>query len=473
MTGGSAPDGGEGTLARRLGLRDAVVLGLASMLGAGAFVSLGAAQDLAGALAPLAVLIAAGVALCNALSTAQLAAQHPASGGTYHFGRERLGPWWGFLAGWCFVLGKIASCAAMALVIAAHLVPDSAQRIVAALVVVVLTAVNLVGITRTAALARALVVIAIAALLLTAGRLLVGLGTGAGGSGAGAGAADAAAGGTLVPGPLAGAASGFWDGGPVALLGTGGGPVALALAVAQAAALMFFAFAGYARVATLGEEVVDPRRTIPRAIVLALAVVTGLYLVLSAVLVLVGPAPGRGGWGPAPFRAALESVGAGGPWHVVLTVGAVAAASGALLALIAGISRTVLAMARERDLPGVLAHVAPRFSVPQRAELAAGLAVLLLVLLASDVLVAIAASSFGVLLYYAIANLAALTQDGQWRLTPRAVQLAGLLGCVLLVASLPGRTIASGAVLVLTGLAHRGVVLAARRSPSRSGSNKS
>ena len=452
---------GPAVLSRRLGLRDAVVIGLASMIGAGAFVSLGAAQDLAGSLAPAAVLVAAVVALCNATSTAQLAAQHPAAGGTYHYGRERLGPWWGFLAGWCFVIGKTASCAAMALVVAAYLVPEPFQRPVAALLVVVLTAVNLVGITRTAVLARVLVTVALAALVLTGVRLLAGIvaggPTGGAGDGAGAGTWE-------VPGPLAGQAAGLWDGGLAAVAGAGeGGALGIVLALAQAAALMFFAFAGYARVATLGEEVVAPRRTIPRAILLALAAVGALYLVLSVILVLVGPAPGEQGWGPAPFRAALDAVGASGVWAVVVTIGAVAAASGALLALVAGISRTVLAMARERDLPPVLAHVSPRFSVPQRAEAAAGIAVVLLVLLASDVLVAIAASSFGVLLYYAVANLAALTQTGQWRLFPKAMQWLGLAGCVLLVAALPGRTIVAGLVLVAVGLAYRGLVLAARR----------
>ncbi|HEX7350213.1 APC family permease [Brachybacterium sp.] len=471
MTASSSAAPSAGSLSRRLGLRDAVVIGLASMIGAGAFVSLGAAQDLAGSLAPLAVLIAAGVALCNATSTAQLAAQHPSSGGTYHYGRKQLGPWWGFLAGWCFVIGKIASCAAMALVIAAYLVPEPAQRFVAALVVVALTAVNLVGITRTAALARVLVAVALAALLLTGVRLLIGLATGpagpAGLTGVDGGAPAGGNAGEMsgeIPGPLAGSATGLWDGGLAAVLGAGtGGALGIVLAVAQAAALMFFAFAGYARVATLGEEVTAPRRTIPRAILLALAVVAALYLALSVVLVLVGPAPGDQGWGPAPFLTALESVGAGGVWAVVITVGAAAAASGALLALVAGISRTALAMARERDLPPVLAHVSPRFSVPQRAELAAGLAVLLLVLLAADVLVAIAASSFGVLLYYAVANLAALTQQGEWRLFPKALQVLGVIGCVLLVAALPGSTIVAGVGLVLVGVAYRGIVLAARR----------
>lgn len=456
-----------GALARRLGLRDAVVIGLASMIGAGAFVSLGAAQDLAGSLAPLAVLIAAAVALFNATSTAQLAAQHPSSGGTYRYGREQLGPWWGFLAGWCFVIGKIASCAAMALVISAYLVPEPLQRIVAALVVVALTGVNLVGITRTAALARVLVTVALAALVLTGGRLLFGLWTGADAAGAAeasGAAADGGAGFWAVPGPLAGARAGLWDGGLAAVLGAGtGGAAGIVLAVIQAAALMFFAFAGYARVATLGEEVIAPRRTIPRAILVALGVVAVLYLALSIVLVLVGPAPGNQGWGPAPFLTALQSVGAGEGWGVVITVGAVAAASGALLALVAGVSRTMLAMARGGDLPRPLAKSSNRYAVPQRAEAVAGIAIVLLVLLASNVLVAIAASSFGVLLYYAVANLAALTQVGQWRLFPKVMQVLGLIGCVLLVAALPGSTVVAGVALVLLGVAYRAIVLAMRR----------
>ncbi|GAA1490844.1 APC family permease [Brachybacterium sacelli] len=464
----SAGPASSGALARRLRLDDAVVIGLASMIGAGAFVSLGAAQDLVGTLAPLAVLLAGVVALGNATSTAQLAAQHPSSGGTYHFGNQQLGPWWGFLAGWCFVIGKIASCAAMALVIAAYLVPEPAQRLVAALVIIVLTAVNLVGITRTAALARVLVTVAVAALLLTAGRLVVGLAVAPIDPSEGLDSTDGDAGLThlsTIPGPLAGEAAGLWDGGLAAALGAGtGGVVGIALVVLQAAAIMFFAFAGYARVATLGEEVLDPRRTIPRAILVALALVCALYLGLSILLVFVGPAPTGEGWGPAPFLSALESVGAGPAWEAIITVGAVAAAAGALLALVAGVSRTILAMAREGDLPRPLARSSNRYAVPQRAEVVAALAVLVLVLLASDVLVAITASSFGVLLYYAVANLAAFTQAGQWRMFPRSLQVMGLVGCVVLVAALPGRSLVAGVGLVAVGLAYRGIVLAARRS---------
>lgn len=448
-------------LSRRLGLADAVVIGLASMIGAGAFVSLGAAQDLAGPAVLIAVVLAAVVAAANATSTAQLAAQYPTSGGTYFYGRQQLGPWWGFLAGWCFVIGKLASCAAMALVVAAYLVPEPAQRIVAAVLVMVLVGVNLVGVTRTAALARVLVTVAITALLATAARLLLGAVDGAGGEGFSA----------AVPGPLDRTAAdpvasplmNLWEGGLGAVLASvSAGTVAAALVIAQASAIVFFAFAGYARVATLGEEVVAPRRIIPRAILLALGSVVALYLLLAAALVAVGPAPGADGWGPAPFVAALETVGAGPGWRVIVTVGAVAAASGALLALIAGVSRTMLGMAREQDLPRSLARVSTRFGVPQRAELAAGAAVIALVLLAGDVLVAIMASAFGVLLYYAVANLAALTQRGQNRLFPRVVQIVGLIGCLVLVAALPGSSLAVGMLLVLIGVLYRTVIIAGR-----------
>ncbi|MDO5662536.1 MAG: APC family permease [Brachybacterium sp.] len=434
---GSGPSSGD--LGRRLGLADAVVIGLAAMLGAGAFVSLGAAQDIAGPAALVAILIAAAVAAANATSTAQLAAQYPTSGGTYFYGREQLGEWPGFLAGWCFVIGKTASCAAMALVVAAYLVPEAWERPVAALVVVVMTAVNCIGVTRTAGLARILLAVALAALLATAVRLGLGvLGvTGTAGDGAGTAVGD----GFAAP----------W-GGPLAIL--------------QAAALLFFAFAGYARVATLGEEVTDPRRTIPRAIVSALAIIVVLYLILGVLLVLVAPAEvAADGWGPAPFLAALGAVGAGPVWSVVISIGAVAAASGALLALIAGVSRTMLGMAREGDLPRGLSRINPRFEVPQRAEITVGIAVVALVLLAGDALLAIAASSFGVLLYYAVANAAALTQDGNWRLYPKALQVFGLIGCVALVASLPWTALFGGLAVVAIGVIARAV--AQRRSPAR------
>src|SRR3954449_609266 len=156
---GQPASGGQPGLARRLGVGDAVVIGLGSMIGAGVFAVWSPAARAAGSWLLLGLVIAAVVAYCNAASSAQLAAVYPVSGGTYVYGRERLGVWWGFAAGWCFVIGKTASCAAMALTFAGYVLPGGGwpQRVLAAGAVAALTAVNLRGITRTARLSRLLV----------------------------------------------------------------------------------------------------------------------------------------------------------------------------------------------------------------------------------------------------------------------------------------------------------------------------
>src|SRR6478672_5303107 len=314
--------------------------------------------------------LAAGVAYCNATASAQLAAQYPTSGGTYVYGRERLGEWWGFLAGWGFVIGKTGSCAAMALTFASYAVHGSLhlQRVVALVAVVALTAVNLRGITRTAALARVLVGLSIASLLVVVTAIAV------------SGQTDTA---HLSDLPF----------------GTGG-----AHGIFQAAALLFFAFAGYARIATLGEEVREPERTIPRAIPIALGIVVVLYAIV-AVAALLAAGPEAVAASTAPLVTAVDAVGAA--WaSPIVRIGAVVASLGSLLALVAGLGRTSLAMARNGDLPRWLAVVHPRHQVPHHAEIAIGAAVALLVL-TTDLRAVIGFSSFGVLLYYAVANASA------------------------------------------------------------------
>ncbi|TKR22531.1 APC family permease [Cellulomonas hominis] len=413
---------GDTGLARRLGLGDAVVIGLGSMVGAGVFAAFAPAAQAAGSALLLGLALAAVVAYANATSSAQLAAQYPASGGTYVYGRERLGPWWGFLAGWCFVIGKTASCAAMALTFAAYAVPPTWQRPVAAGAVLALTAVNLRGVTRTARLTRVVVAVALAALATV---VLAGL-----------------TGGDPSWARVAVGADATWSG----VLGSAG--------------LLFFAFAGYARIATMGEEVRDPARTIPRAIQLALGLAVLVYAAVAVTLLTVlGPNAVAGSAAPLADAAAAT----GRPWvGAVVRVGAVAASLGALLALVAGVSRTTLAMAREGDLPRPLAAVHARYRVPHRAEVALGGVVVVLVLTV-DLRGAIGFSSFGVLLYYLVANLAALTQDRAHRRFPRALQVLGALGCVALAATLPPASVLGGAGVVAAGVAWRAVVLARRR----------
>jgi APA family basic amino acid/polyamine antiporter len=416
-----SPSPSQPRLARRLGTGDAVVIGLGSMLGAGVFAAFAPAAEAAGAGLLVGLAIAALVAYCNATASAQLAAQYPTSGGTYLFGRERLGDWWGFLAGWGFVVGKTASCAAMALTFAAYAAPEDWQRPLAVLAVVALSAVNYRGITRTARLTRIIVTVVLLALTVVVAAGLAGAD------------ADLGRAATLVD-PERG-----WYG------------------LLQSAGLLFFAFAGYARIATLGEEVRDPVRTIPRAIQMALALAVVVYAVVAVtVLSVLGPAGVAAT--PAPLAAAVEA--SSWDWAtLVVRVGGAAAALGALLALIAGIGRTSLAMAREGDLPRWLAAVHPRYRVPHRAEVTVAVAICALVLTV-DLRGAIGFSSFGVLLYYLVANLSALTQGAGHRMFPRVLQVLGGVGCAVLVATLPLGAVLSGLAVFAAGIGYRLVRLA-------------
>jgi APA family basic amino acid/polyamine antiporter len=402
-------------LVRRLGLADAVFIGLGSMIGAGVFSAFAPAAAVAGTGLLIGLGIAAIVAFCNATASAQLAAAHPTSGGTYAYGRAELGPWWGFVAGWCFVIGKLASCAAMALTFAAYAAPPGWERPVAILAVAALVTVNYFGVTRTAQLTRVIVVVVLLSLAVVV-------------------AAGAAAGPTAEGWD----ASSFTEGGLYGILQSGG--------------LLFFAFAGYARIATMGEEVKDPRRTIPRAIVLALSLAIAVYAVVALTLLIVlGPAATAASSAPLADAAAASGWGWTQP---VVRVGAAAASLGALLALIAGIGRTTLAMAREDDLPRFLSAVHPRWRVPHRAELAIG-AVVIVAVAFVDLRGAIGFSSFGVLIYYFIANAAAYRQKPEARRYPRALQVLGLIGCTVLVVTLPLVAIAVGTAVVLVGVAYR------------------
>jgi len=358
------------------------------------FVVWGPAAAKAGPWLLAAVALAAVVAAINGRSTALLAARHPVAGGAYTYGRRELGHVWGFVAGIGFVVGKTASVAAMALAIGSYVWPSQAPG-VASLAIVVVWAVNARGVMRTA---RATTVLA-------AG-VLVGL-------------------------AVVVAVSLTQDPGPAAVVPHGSVTVA---SVASAAALVFFAFAGYARLATLGEEVRDPARTIPRAVAIAIGVVVTVYLVLGAAL-LRRPGVGALAGSHAPLSLALPD---NATWRAALALLAAVAAAGAMVALMAGIGRTAMAMAREGDLPHVLAAVGVH-GAPQRAE-AVGAAASIMVVWWGDVGFALAMSSVSVLLYYAVANAAAFAaarQADDRRLTrQRFLAGAGVASCLVLALSL-------------------------------------
>ncbi len=393
-------------LQRRLGVGDAVVIGLGAMVGAGVFAAYRPAAEAAGSLLLAGLALAGFVAYCNATSSARLAARYPEAGGTYVYGRELLGRWWGFLAGWAFVVGKTASVAAMALTVGAYLAPG-ASRAVAILAVAAMTGINLLGVTKTVLVTRVIlaVVLSTLGLVVVAGLL----------------------GGTADPARLA--------------EGTRGGPTG----VLRAAGFLFFAFAGYARVATLGGEVVDPARTIPRAVPLALGGAVAVYALVGVVALLALGADALAA-APAPLVAVVEAGRAAAAVPLV-RLGAAVAALGVLLSLVAGLSRTVYAMARNTELPPTLAAVHPRTRVPHRAELAVA-AVAVAVLLVADLRGAIGFSSFGVLAYYAIANASALRLRDR---SARWVPITGLAGCLLLAFALPRPSVLSGLAVLAAG----------------------
>ncbi|QDY91011.1 APC family permease [Arthrobacter sp. UKPF54-2] len=412
-----------GQLQRRLGVVDSTAIGLGSMLGAGVFVVFSPAAALAGPLLTLAVAVAGVVAYCNAVASAQLAAKYPSSGGTYVYGRRQLGEWPGFIAGWGFVTGKTASCAAMALTFGQYLAPGFATPVAVA-AVVVLTGVNLLGITRTALLTKVLLAMVLATIAFVAAAALTG------------------------PHPAAGAAA----------AGTADGQNAWG--VLPAAGLMFFAFAGYARIATLGEEVKDPGRTIPRAILGALGGAFLIYMGLAALLQWHLP-PAQLAGSTAPLLDAVTSsrLSPGAP---LVQAGAAAACLGALLALITGVGRTAMAMARERDLPAPLARVGGAHTVPYAAELTVAAAVIVL-LLSTNVLTVVGFSSFGVLVYYAVTNAAAFTLRARPWHAPRWLNVLGFLGCLLLAVTLPPGSALGMAAVLAAGAAGRFLVLRRRR----------
>ncbi len=412
---GGASGSARNTLRRELTLVDAVAVGLGAIIGAGIYVVTGVAAGVAGPAFIVGLAIAGLVAACNALSSAQLAATYPQAGGTYEYGYQVLHPWAGFGAGWMFLASKLAAAGTVALGFAGYLsalLPGLPERPVAVVTVVVLTAVNLGGIKKAGRLNLAIVAVSAAALIY----LVV----------AGVPAFDL---GNLTP---------------FAPRGLGG--------VLRSAALLFFAYTGYARLATLGEEVRSPRSTIPRAIAISLGCASLLY-VLVAVVAVGGVGAEALATTSSPLERAAESFRLAGVGQVV-AVGATVAMLGVLLSQILGISRMLYAMARRGDLPAAMSHVSARHGVPDRAIVLTGLVAIVVVLFGTLESI-VAAASFTILLYYGVANLAAWRMRREDKLYPDWVPLLGMASCALLAATLPLPTILSGVALLTAGIVWR------------------
>ncbi len=396
-------------LRRVIGVPTATGVGVSAMLGAGVFAVWAPAAALAGAGLLAALGLAIVLASLNATSTTRLARAHPESGGVFAFARALGAPRWGFAAGVLFLVGKVASAAAIARVAGEYLAPGAAGWVGAALLLV-LAAVNATGVRQTA------VASLVAAVVVTTGLVaadVIGL--------------------TRMgdPHPL------LWPDAPAGLL--------------PAATLVFFAFAGYARVATLGGEVRDPRRTLPVAVVVSIGLVA-LLAAATALVLLLGLGVDRLAASPAPLAELA------GPARPVVVAAAVVACIGSALGVLAGLSRTAHAMAAAGELPRALGVLHPRTATPVRADAAVAVLAAVAALLAPPALL-IGASAGAVLGYYAISHLLAWRLGGAWG---RTVAVAGCLGCVLLAAFAPPLALLVAACVLALGFGTRAFVGRAR-----------
>ncbi|MGZ0165104.1 MAG: APC family permease [Planctomycetales bacterium] len=420
-------------LKRVVGLPGAVMLGLGSILGTGVFVSLLFAVQLAGNWGVVAVGMAAALAVCNGLSSAQLAASHPVSGGAYEYGHRFLTPTLGFNAGWMFLIAKGASAATASLAFAEclrQIVPAVAEidvRISAVTTLTVVTGLALSGVRRSVRVNTAIVAI-----------VLVSLGVFSASS----------------------LATTDWQ---------------LSLSVDQfnlkdvlrATALCFVAYTGYGRVATMGEEIREPAKNIPRAVVATLVVTSAVYLIVVVAVIAMVNSPSSYDLlqSSKSLDNLLASSGAGRITTAIVAFGAMLAMLGVLLNLVLGLSRVVLAMARRQDLPSYFAELSTDGDSPQRAVVFVAILIGLL-MMSGDVLRTWSMSAFAVLIYYATANLCALRQPAEERRYPRLVSLAGLCGCLGLAPFIDPKTIVGGIVLIVVGLVIKFVAnIRQRKSP--------
>lgn len=409
------------------------MMGLGSIVGTGVFISIAIGAGIAGPYVIFAIALAAVVAICNGLSSAQLAANYPVSGGTYEYGYRLLPDWMGFVAGWTFLFAKSASAATAALGLSGYLevnlaVGGSATVLIAIAVLVLLTMVTLTGIQRTNGINIAIVTITLISLTVFV-----------------------AAGTPQMAGHFQQNVAGVFsmkEFSPGALM--------------HATALMFVAYTGYGRIATLGEEVKDPRHTIPRAVIATLAISMLVYLAVA--IVAVGAVGADQFAGAADQQiAALSVIAAGFEGNFLgfeisgtrvrrcVSAGAMTAMLGVLLNLLLGLSRVMLAMARRRDMPSAFSRISPRQGVPVLATIAVA-AIIGVLIGVGDVKLTWSLSAFAVLIYYGITNTCALRLPVEKRIFPIWTAWVGLIACFTLAFWVPREIWTFGVGLIAVGL---------------------
>lgn len=402
-------------LKRSLTVKDAVGIGLGAIIGAGIFVVTGVAAEIAGPSFLLSLFIAGVIASFNALSSAQLAAVYPHSGGTYEYGYQLINPSFGFAAGWMFLVSKITAGSVVAIGFGSYffqIIPFGSPLILSILAVVGLTIANFFGIKKTGYLNLFIVGFTILSLLYLS-----------------------------ISGLPEIDSSNFKPFAPFGLPG-----------IAEATALLFFAFTGYARIATLAEEVKDPEVTIPRAVIITIITAILLYAFVSVVAIGVIGAEGMAA-DKSPLQNVAKSLSTPGI-NLITILGASTAMLGVLLSQILGISRMMFAMGRRNDLFPIFKKIHSRFNVPHAGIFVTGSIITVLCIFGTFEII-LAAAAFTILLYYSIANISALKQPKEEQRYGKLVPFLGLSGCILLAFSLDLEVIISGFILLVAGFIFR------------------
>ena len=405
-------------LLRELGLQDAVEIGLGAIIGAGIFVVTGVAAGISGPAMLISLLIAGVIATFNALSSAQLAAVYPQSGGTYEYGYRLLNPGFGFSAGWMYLMSKLAAGGVVAIGFVSYfyqLVPVGSPLIISVTAIILLTFANYFGIKKVGTLNLIIVSFTLISLVYF-----------------------------VISGFPEIKKENFK---PFAPFGMSG--------IAEATALLFFAFTGFARIATLAEEVKNPKRTIPRAVIITISIAIVLYVLVSVVAIGVSGTETMAG-SKSPLQVAANALHTPGI-KIIITIGASTAMLGVLLSQILGISRMMFAMRRRNDLWPAFQRVHTKNSVPHLGIFTTGIIILILCVFGTFEFI-LASAAFTILLYYSITNLAALRQPKQERRHGKVVPVLGLTGCLLMAISLDFDVIISGISVLLAGFILRFVL---------------
>ena len=383
----------EKNFSRTLTKRNSLYLGLSSMIGAGLFYNLAPTSKISSYSSILGLLLASTLAFANASSSAQLASLYPQTGGTYLYANKVLGKLPGNIAGIVFILGKTVSCVAIALTLGNYISPIYGKELGVGLSVIVFL-IGYQGITKTATLARWFVLIVISILTFFC----------------------------------------------IAILMTPSTNIAIPLLegfstsnLFLSAAIWFFAFTGYSRLATYGEEVKNPEKIIPSSILTGLGVTVTIYLLVNwLALAIIGPEVVANS--NTPLLIAMD-VSVMSDFSFLIVFASTIATASVFLALLPAISRIYVAMSRDGILPNVFSKIHNKNNSAYVSELFVLLTVVVGIY-TINITNAIKLSAFFILIYYSLTNLSVINLHKNQRLYSVSIAYYGLLMCVVLGFSL-------------------------------------